>query len=166
MREFVMLNVLICAGLSDMWEYKVKNPIIVLGWILGIFIHFMSDGPAGAAYCAFCIAATAVMGFPLFLIGGIGAGDLKLLSVIGCLYGLAFLWRVTLLLIAIAGAISFARLIIKGTLFERVKAFICYLASGRMADEKYYDLKRDGAEYAIRLAPATAAAYFIAMMAA
>ena len=96
--------------------------------------------------------------------GGIGAGDIKLLSVIGGIYGLAFLGKVTLLFLVMAGVVSLVELIRKRALITRVRAFIYYLLHIRTAQGKYYQRERDGNGFTICLAPIMAAAYFIILL--
>lgn len=164
MKEFIMLNILICSGISDLRDYKITNSTIVLGWAAGLCLNCMSDGVIGILNIIFCISAVILIGLPLFIIGGIGAGDIKLLSVIGAIYGLIFLGKVTVLLLIIAGIISLIRLIRKRALIYRIRAFIYYLVHGNINDGRYFEIERDGKEFAIRLAPLTAAAYFIEML--
>jgi len=164
MKEFIMLNIFICTGISDLQNYKIRNPVIVMGWFLSICINVFQYGFYGAAYTIFCILVTLVTGFPLFMTGGIGAGDVKLMSVIGGMYGLAFLGKVTLLFLVLAGAVSLVELIRKRALITRVKAFIYYLLHINTAQGKYYQRERDGREFTICLAPIMAAAYFLTLL--
>lgn len=166
MDNIIMVNVLIFATLSDLKDYKIKNPIIVFGWISAVCLRGMQAGICGFAKGIICIIVPVIVCWPLFITGGIGAGDIKLLSVISGIYGIKFLGRVSILLLIFAGAISLLYLIKKKMLVQRVKRFIFYL-TGIMHGggvEKYYQLKRDGTEFAIPLAPVTAAAYFLAMI--
>jgi prepilin peptidase CpaA len=91
----------ICAGMLaaaviDWWKFKVPNkltyPLILSGWLLGVANNFgfgAGEGGFGAA-----LAGTA-LGFllllPIYSIGGMGAGDVKMTmgfgSWIGAFYG-------------------------------------------------------------------------------
>lgn len=164
MREFIMLNIFICTTVSDLQEYKIRNPVIVAGWAAGICLNFISNGLYGALNAVFCIMSTIIIGLPLFAIGTTGAGDIKLLSVIGGAYGLVFLAKVSLLLLLMAGTVSLVKLIRKRSLISRVKAFIYYLFHLSTASGKYYDTRKDGYEFTICLAPVMAAAYFITLL--
>lgn len=163
MREFIMLNVFICTVISDIQNHKIRNPVILAGWAAGICINIMQYGVYSVANTMFCIMVTIITGFPLFMTGGIGAGDIKLLSVIGGMYGLAFLGKVALLFMVMAGVVSLVELIRKRALITRVRAFIYYLLHIRTAQGKYYHKERDGSEFTICLAPIMAAAYFIVL---
>ncbi len=163
MKEIVMLNILIFAVAGDLLDYKIRNPVIIAGWTAGICINAYSDMFYGIFYTIFCIVITILAGFPLFMAGGAGAGDIKLFSVIGGLYGLYFLVKVVMLFLLMAGVISFVKLIKKGALVSRVKAFIYYILHIGIIKDRYYNMERDGTEFAICLAPVIAAAYFITL---
>ena len=122
----------------------------------------MSQGITGIKSAVLCIAITILVGMPLFKIGGIGAGDIKLLSVIGGIYGMNFLANVTVLLIGMAGIVSFIFLVKRKALFTRVCKFLNF-ARYSITTERYYEMKRDGKEFVIPLAPITALAYFMVL---
>ena len=82
---------------------------------------------------------------------------------IGGIYGLAFLAKVVMLFLVMAGAVSFVKLIKKGALVSRIKAFIYYILHIGIIKDRYYNMERDGTEFAICLAPVIAAAYFITL---
>lgn len=162
MTEVIMLSILICCGISDLKDYKVKNCVIAFGWLYALFAGYMSQGITGIKSAVLCIAITILVGMPLFKIGGIGAGDIKLLSVIGGIYGMNFLANVTVLLIGMAGIVSFIFLVKRKALFTRVCKFLNF-ARYSITTERYYEMKRDGKEFVIPLAPITALAYFMVL---
>ena len=162
MTEVIMLSILICCGISDLKDYKVKNCVIVFGWLYALFAGYMNLGIAGIKSAVLCITITILVGMPLFRIGGIGAGDIKLLSVIGGIYGMNFLANVTVLFIGMAGIVSFIYLVKKRAVFTRVCKFLNF-ARYSITTERYYEMKRDGKEFVIPLAPITALAYFIVL---
>src|ERR1700683_5498642 len=93
--------VVICAGMIaaaviDWWKFKVPNkltfPIILTGWLLGLANNFgleAGDGGIGAALFGTCLGC--VLLIPVYAIGGMGAGDVKMTmgfgSWIGAFYG-------------------------------------------------------------------------------
>lgn len=163
MKEFIMLNILVYAVAGDLWDCKIRNSIIVTGWLAGIFINTFTNGFYGTAYTIFCIIITIITGFPLFITGGIGAGDIKLLSVIGGIHGLSFLAKAVVLFLVIAGTASFVKLIKKRALISRIRALIYYILHAKAEDGRYYCKERCSSQFTIRLAPIIAAAYFITL---
>src|SRR5437762_6236286 len=88
---------MLAAAFIDWWKFKVPNkltfPLILSGWLLGLANNFglgAGEGGFGSA-----LAGTA-LGFalliPVYAIGGMGAGDVKMTmgfgSWIGAFYGL------------------------------------------------------------------------------
>ncbi len=96
--------------------------------------------------------------WPLFTIRGIGAGDIKLLSVISCYYGLAFWAETGVVFLFIAGVVSIVQILKQGILRERFRYFITYFLYDRKS--KYYEPERDGRSMTIPLAPFMAVAYY------
>jgi prepilin peptidase CpaA len=94
---------MIVAAVIDGWKLKVPNwltfPLIISGWLLGIW--YTIDGPPQAAIddgsnrIVASLVGTALgfaLLFPLWIIGGMGAGDVKMLmgfgSWVGAFFGL------------------------------------------------------------------------------
>ncbi len=75
--------VLIVAAVIDGWKLKVPNwltfPMILSGWVYS----FAADGWSGLAWSLLGTAAGLGMLYFLYAIGGMGAGDVKLLAGIG-----------------------------------------------------------------------------------
>src|SRR5262249_27261589 len=95
--------VLVCAGMVaaaviDWWKYKVPNkltfPLILGGWLLGLLNSFELIPYGGQGGLVEALAGTLVafvLLFPIYAIGGMGAGDVKMTmgfgSWIGAFYG-------------------------------------------------------------------------------
>jgi prepilin peptidase CpaA len=88
---------MIAAAVIDWWKFKVPNrltfPLILSGWVLGLCNNFGLE--AGAGGIGASLAGTAVAGallLPIYAIGGMGAGDVKMTmgfgSWVGAFYGL------------------------------------------------------------------------------
>lgn len=153
-----MTGILIACSVSDLSEYKIRNPIILAGWIAGLAFRYFREGILSAGLGVVCIAAVIAAAWPLFLLRWIGAGDIKLLSVVAGFYGLRFLGKVIVLLLFFAGIVSLAHLLKKRLFLRRFRYFIQYVMYGRKGI--YYDAQRDGREWVIPMAPLLAAAYF------
>jgi prepilin peptidase CpaA len=93
---WVVTITLIVAAVIDGWKLKVPNwitfPMILSGWIYGLF----STGSFGWEGLAASLVGTAVglaLLLPAYAIGGMGAGDVKLLAGVGAWLGAAYLWE-------------------------------------------------------------------------
>ena len=76
---------MIVAAIIDGWKLKVPNaltfPLIISGWILGLFNTFQILHDSGIGGIGGSLTATALgfaLIFPVYAIGGMGAGDVKM----------------------------------------------------------------------------------------
>src|SRR6516164_8292319 len=92
---------MIVAAVIDGWKLKVPNwltfPLVISGWGLGLAHDFgwLAD-PTGIGGIGAALAGTAlgfILLFPVYAIGGMGAGDVKMQmgfgAWVGAFYGLA-----------------------------------------------------------------------------
>src|SRR5437773_1627988 len=88
---------MIAAAVIDWWKFKVPNkltfPLIISGWVLGLANNFgleAGEGGIGAALAG-CFLGLGLL-LPIYAIGGMGAGDVKMTmgfgSWVGAFYGL------------------------------------------------------------------------------
>src|SRR5471030_554217 len=96
---------MLAAAIIDWWKFKVPNkltfPLILSGWLLGLINTFTFDTDAGAGIAGAGGIGSALLGtllglallIPVYAIGGMGAGDVKMTmgfgSWIGAFYGIA-----------------------------------------------------------------------------
>jgi prepilin peptidase CpaA len=89
---------MIAAAIIDWWKFKVPNrltfPLIISGWALGLLNDFGGLPSSGSGGIGASLAGTAFAGallLPMYAIGGMGAGDVKMTmgfgSWIGAFYG-------------------------------------------------------------------------------
>ena len=87
---------MLAAAIIDWWKFKVPNkltfPLIISGWLLGLANNFglgAGDGGIGAALLGTLLGLALLI--PVYAIGGMGAGDVKMTmgfgSWIGAFYG-------------------------------------------------------------------------------
>ncbi|WP_053218318.1 A24 family peptidase [Virgibacillus senegalensis] len=100
---FLLLILLICV-ITDMKSRKIYNKVIYPSLILAFSFHVAAAGWAGFshAFLGFLIGFALLL-IPYFL-GGMGAGDVKLLALIGALKGGEFVFQ-SFFYIAIVGAV-------------------------------------------------------------
>jgi len=105
--QILLCTVILLAGaacVTDLLWRKVPHPLVIAGLVLGIGLNAWGQGWRGA----FMSLAGALLGFALFLpffaLGGMGAGDVKLLAALGSLLGPADLVK-TALAAAVAGGL-------------------------------------------------------------
>ncbi len=90
---------MIAAAVIDGWKLKVPNrltfPLILSGWLLGLLHNFglwESSGSGGLGSSLLTTALGFALLFPLYAIGGMGAGDVKMQmgfgAWVGAFYGM------------------------------------------------------------------------------
>lgn len=129
--DFLLMALLVICVFTDLKERKIYNKVLLPFLILAFVIHLVTGGISGLG---FTLAGTAVgfaiLLFPYFM-GGMGAGDVKLLAVIGALKGTVFVLT-TAVYMALAGGILalFVLLFRKGSL-NRIKQIIFFFGGLR-----------------------------------
>jgi prepilin peptidase CpaA len=86
---------MIAAAVIDWWKFKVPNkltfPLIISGWILGLLNNFgleAGQGGIGAALAGTFLGMGLLL--PVYAIGGMGAGDVKMTMGFGSWIGAFF----------------------------------------------------------------------------
>src|SRR5271156_2228189 len=98
---------MIAAAIIDWWKFKVPNkltfPLIISGWLLGLCNNFElipagGQGGLGAALLGTIVGCALLL--PMYAIGGMGAGDVKMTmgfgSWIGAFFGMDGWWIVVM----------------------------------------------------------------------
>lgn len=119
MKEVILFALLLAAMITDLRYEKIPNGLIVTGWMLACAIQTGSSGmTAGLTACrdAVCLIVVCV---PLFLLHAIGAGDIKLWSVIAAMQGLAVTWKIAVVFFVLAGIYSLFRMLQQKIFVER-----------------------------------------------
>ena len=119
---------LLAACYCDYRKKKIPNYLIVAMAFTGVVWHFLMAGVPGAAICVLQMVLIGGILYPLFKIGAVGAGDVKLFGVTaGCLpFEKIFVFFFVSLLIA--AMISLVKLWQYGNLSERLHYLMEYLA--------------------------------------
>jgi prepilin peptidase CpaA len=87
------LAVAIVAAAFDLRTRKIPNVLTFGVTLLAVFLHGYTDGWRAAGLSAAGWAAGVALFFPFFALGGLGAGDVKLLGAVGaCVGPLATVW--------------------------------------------------------------------------
>lgn len=84
----IVLFVLLAAAVAtDLRYHRVPNLLLLPGLCLALMLHTMSGGIDGLITAAGGLTVGLAMLLPLYLVGGMAAGDIKLLGVVGSFLG-------------------------------------------------------------------------------
>ncbi len=102
----VTLVVIACvAGLIDIRTRRIPNWLCAAGLVAGFTCRFYVEGTPGLLTAAEGMGLALLIYLPLWLLRGMGAGDVKLMAALGAIAGPAH-WFVLFLAASIVGAIA------------------------------------------------------------
>ncbi len=121
---FVMLTI---AAVTDLLFDKVYNEWVLIGVTCGLAGALCNNGAEGLLWALLSMTAPVILLYPLFVIGGLGAGDIKLLAAAGCFLpvketitclGIAFL---------IGAVLSLLKMAAEGNFLQRIQYLLSYI---------------------------------------
>lgn len=159
----VVSAILAAAVWLDVRTLRINNRLITAGLIAGLVFQVLEYSFYGMFLWAVgCMVPAAIL-FLLFAVRALGAGDIKLFSVIGGFYGCFMTLRIIALAFFIGAVISMIHMFTLGISKERFLYFIHYLKTS-LKERKlssYYVRERDGRNCVIHFSPAIAAAFVV-----
>lgn len=78
---------LVIAFWSDVRTWKIRNNLTVTATLFGCIINFVIGGSSGLVSAGIGLVVGFSLLFVLYLVGGVGAGDVKLFATIGAIMG-------------------------------------------------------------------------------
>ncbi len=142
MKMIVLFIIISIAAVTDILTFKVKNIIIIFGIISGLYFQFIDYGMKGILNAAAGIVLSILCLWLLFCFHALGAGDIKLLSVVGCFVGPLLVLECILYAILIGGVMSLGKMLYEGNLVQRYRYFIQYLR--KVVRNRCYEPYQDG----------------------
>ncbi|SET59820.1 prepilin peptidase CpaA [Natronincola peptidivorans] len=117
----LMITLMICL-VTDIKKRKIYNKVLVPALTIGLLIHLWTGGWVGIkeALVGF-IVGLCILLIP-FLLGGIGAGDVKLLATIGAIKGATFALYTGIWMGLAGGVIAIGILLYQRELLSTVKS--------------------------------------------
>ena len=120
-RSLVYLSSAVACALvgavTDVKSRRVPNLLTAPAIVAGLALHSALDGWRGLEYSLFAGLICGGIFFVLFLTGGMGGGDVKLIAAVGCLAGIAHI-QFILIFTGLAGGVMALVLIAKRRRFR------------------------------------------------
>lgn len=160
--EVALSITLSIAAYTDWRERRIYNKLLGPAFLLAIILHAFSGGLDGFRISIY----GAILGFALLLLpyflGGMGAGDVKLLAVIGAFGGPEFVVHSFLYGAIIGGIISAGYLSRRGALGVTLKRFLLILPFFSMDSlkEDMSEARQEKFPYGIAIVLGTVLAFF------
>lgn len=140
-----MFFVLLCiACFQDVRTGKISNLLILSVLVTGGFYSFSLDGWTGLARWLAELLVYALILYPLYKMGALGAGDVKLMAAVEGVFN----WNGSIcyfvLVWVVAGLISLGKMLAEGNFVERLEYFFSYVADLVTTGEwKFYHADRE-----------------------
>lgn len=82
-----LVALLAVATCDDLLEHRVPNALVLTGLVIGLTIATLDSGVAGLSWSLAGIVLGGALLMPFYLLGGMAAGDVKLMAMVGCFVG-------------------------------------------------------------------------------
>lgn len=157
----------------DLKSYKISNLLIVIGISIGFAFQTYEFGRKGILTGLIGSFLPILLLFILFLFKVLGAGDIKLFSIVGSFYGATFVFQTIIIAFLIGGLMSIIHLIKSKKLICRLQFLAEYIQAygskvnylGEKGKKQfvipYYDIKKDGYGGTIHFSIAILSAFII-----
>lgn len=115
--------------ICDAKKYQIPNILIMLGYITGLYLNLNQYGAKGMMYFTVELVIPILILFLLFEIGCLGAGDIKLLSVLATMVGVALTMKTFILSVVIASLVIVILCVREKAMIKRKLHYSYYIAA-------------------------------------
>jgi len=128
MQQFILIPATIAAAacISDLQDHKIKNPIILTGYAAGFWYIIFRQGVPGIPVFLCRALLPIALFYILFLIGVLGAGDIKLFSVLSIFLTLNETGTLIILSFVLGAIGALLKMCITNELLARIAYFSNY----------------------------------------
>ncbi len=158
------LVLLTAAAVMDMKSSKISNRLILGGLAIGLLLQIWESGVWGAGVFVVNVSIPVILCYLLFLMRALGAGDIKLFSVIGGICGFQILFITVAASFAVAACMSLWKMLYHHSLISRLSVFGDYISqcllSGRLLK---YPRESEGKQHIIHFSIAILVGFGISM---
>ena len=123
----ILIGVFCAAVYMDLRFYKIPNLCILAGIVSGLIMTYMSYSSVGMLAACATMAVVFAVFYPFYLMGGLGAGDVKLLMMTGCFIRGEQLFQYLAVMFGAAAVISILKIALFRESRERILYFTGYL---------------------------------------
>ncbi|MCL5779835.1 MAG: prepilin peptidase [Firmicutes bacterium] len=163
--DLVLVLVVGISLYTDLRYKKIYNIVLFPAFVLALLYSLTSGGLTGLLFSI----KGATLGLALllipFMLGGMGAGDVKMLAVIGAWQGPHFVWLCFLSTAIVGGIISLVLLLKSGRLWQSLKYILFAFLPGAPKVNAFGTLATAKAgeafPYGVAIAAGTLATYFL-----
>lgn len=157
-----LLCILTIAVWTDIRTGKISNRLIGLGLLTGYIHNLMLYSWKGSIYFLIQISIPVLIFYLLFLVRALGAGDIKLFSVICSCIGLKGFGKVAIYSFLVGSVFSFLVLLRNRNLYGRMTYLFYYIKTTLLTKSiSKYDYQSDGKQNYIHFSLSVFIAYLM-----
>lgn len=122
----ILVGLLLLAAYRDICEYRISNKLILLGLIAGISVNVILPQEIGGLGFQLSIAGASVgllIFLPMYFIRAMGAGDIKLMAMVGTFVGPMPMVQITLFISMAGGLLALIVLFSKSKLAKFIHSY-------------------------------------------
>ncbi|WP_064092022.1 A24 family peptidase [Rossellomorea aquimaris] len=124
----LIIVLLVCVG-TDLKSRKIYNKVIFPSLLLTFGLHIYLHGFSGFTQGLLgFLVGLALLLIP-YLMGGLGAGDVKLLALVGAVKGVSFVLMTAVYMALLGGVMALFILLFRKGVWHRLKSIVYYLSS-------------------------------------
>ena len=131
----IAYGLVIAAVGMDLRNMRISNRLILIGLAISLVRRILCEGISGLFTGIILISLPVILLYLLFLAGALGAGDIKLFSLIGGFIQLKELIWCIVFAFLFAAVISFMKMLYLGTFLssmKRVFRYVCSILEGNL----------------------------------
>ncbi len=136
-----MVLLLIILLLAVVFHYRFKripNVISLSGWILGPVLYALSDTLPGVLSSIYGLLLIFALSLPLYIVGWMGAGDVKLMAGVGAIMGIEYAVSVFMGIVIIGAVMAIVMLLHRKLFKDSLQRYGAILAASLALKKPIY----------------------------
>lgn len=114
--QILLVSLVLIASVYDIRFRRIPNWLVLSGLALGVGLNTILGGWLGARSSLLGFAIAFLVYFPLYLLRGMGAGDVKLMAAVGSIVGAANWFGIFIITALLGGVVAVILLLARGKL--------------------------------------------------
>ncbi|OEF96200.1 A24 family peptidase [Desulfuribacillus alkaliarsenatis] len=128
----VLIITLVICVVTDIRSRKIYNKVLLPALIITLIIHIVMTGWEGLTFALMGLFTGLLILIIPYMMGGIGAGDVKLLALIGAIKGVSFVINTALFMAIFGAIIAIMIMLFRKGFVQRLKAIGYFIGSLRL----------------------------------
>ena len=113
--DLALVGLLFCASAFDLARRRIPNRLLAIGLLAALVLHLSSPDPASLLTIYLAGFALGLLLFlPLYLVGAMAAGDVKLMATVGAFLGPDLVFQASLATYCAGGVMALLIVLVRG----------------------------------------------------